>query len=300
MKFKKAVSIGLITVMACGMLTACSKDGINITFGTQTESEADQNDDTGREEATTEESKEEVSSEDTQEESGAEESAEESDKTFGEVNVEWSEHYKNFFDNYDTNHIMIDARVEYEDENVNMSMIIGMGVVDDNSFFKFGIDAGNGENSVTMYDSDDGYTYLEESFAGAEKVCVKAKSEGNEEAAFDGISSDETFGLDDETASKIVYDHEEEIGGVIYDVLVAEVDDSKAFYYVNRSTQELERISVPYENDQVLECVVTRIDKIDMPTATEEISSDEFGEKLGMDIMAIIFSSMDLSAFGDE
>lgn len=285
MKFKKAVAIGLITVMACGMLTACSKDGINITFGTQTESEAGQE---------TEETKSEESSED------ATDVTEDADKTLGEVNVDWSEHYKDFFENYDMNHIMIDARVEYEDENVNMSMVIGMGVVDDNSFFKFGIDTGNGENCVTMYDSDDGYTYLEESFAGAEKVCVKAKSEGNEEEAFDGISSDETFGLDEETASKIVYDHEEEIGGVIYDVLVAEVDDSKAFYYVNRSTQELERISVPYENDQVLECVVTRIDKIDMPTATEEIGSDEFGEKLGMDIMAIIFSSMDLSAFGDE
>lgn len=283
MKLKNAVAKGLIAVMMCGMLTACQKDDVSISADTQTESEVDQEvEDTGKEEASTEESEAEES-----------ETEESSDETVisDEANAEWSEHYKGFFENYDTNHMMINAKAEYEDANVNMSMIIGLGIVDDNMFFQFGMDMGKGENSVTMYVSDEGYAYLEESIFG-EKVCVKAKTEGNEGDIFSSISSEETFGLDQETASKIVYDHEEVIDGVTYDVLVAEVDDNKAFYYVNRDTQELEKISVPYEGGQMLDCLVSRIDKIDMPVATEEISSDELGEKLEMDLMAILFSAL--------
>ena len=60
------------------------------------------------------------------------------------------------------------------------------------------------------------------------------------------------------------------------------------------------KITVPYEGDEVLECNIVPVDKFDLPASAKEMTSDELGEKVATDMMAIIFGSMDLSALEEN
>ena len=49
-----------------------------------------------------------------------------------------------------------------------------------------------------------------------------------------------------------------------------------------------------------MEVNVVDLDKIDFPTSAEEMKSDELGEKMATDIMAILFSSIDMDQLNQE
>ena len=316
MKLKNVVAKGLIALMACGMLTACNtskgtESAASSVVAESKETTASENTDT---ESKVEESKEDVvedSKEETKEESkeesfedikeeSAEETKEESkedDTNKKEISGDISdpaEHYKDFFKNYSMENQMIDASLDVKEENISMSMVIKVAQVGKSSFFEFGMDAGTGMNEILMYNDDDaGYIYFEEAFAGAGKTAYKAKNDDESiKEMTDSLAGEKTFGLDNETSSKVKYDRTEVIDGVTYDVLVVDIDEGKGYYYINRDSQKLEKIEIPYEGEGTLDVKITSIDKIDFPASAKEIKSDELGEKVAADIMGIMFGAL--------
>ena len=314
MKLKNVVAKGLIALMACGMLTACSvskpaDSSASSAVAESKETASSENTDTeskaeeSKAEETAEESKEEAVEESKEE--SVEESKEESKESTDNKEVsgdlgDLSEHYKDYFKNYSMENQMIDASLDVKEDNISMSMVIKVAQVGQSSFFEFGMDAGTGMNEILMYnDADAGYIYFEEAFAGAGKTAYKAKNDDESiKEMTDSLAGEKTFGLDDETSSKVKYDRTEEIDGVTYDILVVDIDQGKGYYYINRDSQKLEKIEIPYDGEGTLDVKISDIDKIDFPTSAKEIKSDELGEKIAADIMGIMFGAMG-SAMGE-
>lgn len=316
MKLKNVVTKGLITLMACGMLTACQLEspskGSESPATVAAESTDTSNADTSKvevKEDTKDESKEvkeetkDASKEELKEET--KDASKEDDSSKNQISEDigdLTEHYKNYFDTFSMDHQLLDAKLEVSEEGFSMSMIIKAGQVGDSSFIEFGMDGGKGMSEILMYnDAEGGYLYFEEVFAGAGKKSYKSKNDDTSvKELTDSLAGDKTFGLDKETASKINYDRTEVIDGVTYDILLAKIEEGEGYYYINRDTQKLAKIEIPYEGQGIMEINVVDLDKIDFPASAEELKPDEIGEKMATDIMAIMFSSIDMDQLNQE
>ena len=182
---------------------------------------------------------------------GMEETSEEAPKE------DWSQKYDHYFEEHPFGNCVID--VETEEEGVKMAIRFGLGQTEEFLYFKYAVwecdakkelDTSSEDNFVTAYMYKNGEAYLATTMKDKKTEYYRATDldfmNASELASSDnplGLMSDEEF----------TYDHEEELDGVMYDVLLTKTlhtTKSKAnrwvknYYYINRETQALEWVHV--------------------------------------------------------
>ena len=223
---------------------------------------------------------------------------------------DWSQKYDHYFAEHPLGNCVIDMSAE--EEGVKMAIRFGLGQTEEFLYFRYVVwecdakkelDTSSEDNYITAYMYKNGEAYLATTMKGKKTEYYKATDLDFMNAS-ELASSDNPLGLMDD--NEFTYDHEEEINGVMYDVLFTKTlytTKSKAnrwlknYYYINRETQALEWVHV---KDTVLsmDYHISPLDPESFAELPAEMkngkkdSNEDFMKRFALGIVKITYNAM--------
>ena len=223
---------------------------------------------------------------------------------------DWSQKYDHYFEEHPLGNCVID--MSGEEEGMKIAIRFGLGQTEELLYFKYVVwecdakqelDTSSEDNYVTAYMYKNGEAYLATTMKGKKTEYYKATDLDfmNAEAL---ASSDSPLGLMDD--NEFTYDHEEEVEGVMYDVLFTKTlytTKSKAnrwvknYYYINRETQELAWVHVK-DAVIVMDYYISSLDPetfAEMPAEMKNGKKDtaeDFMKRFALGIVKITYNAL--------
>lgn len=223
---------------------------------------------------------------------------------------DWSTKYENYFKEHPLQNCIIDMATE--EEGVKMAIRFGLGQTEEFLYLKYVVwecdakqelDTSSEDNYVTAYMYKNGEAYLATTMKGKKTEYYKT-TDLDFMNAEQMASSDNPLGLADD--SEFTYDHEEELDGVVYDVLFTKTlhtTKSKAnrwvknYYYINRETQALERVFVK-DAAMSMDCYIAPLDPAtfaEMPAEMKNGKKDageDFVKRFALGVVKITYNAV--------
>jgi hypothetical protein len=212
---------------------------------------------------------------------------EEDEDVQADAESEWATAYDDYFTREDIIPENMKMSASAEMEGISMDIVV----------------ATVGESSYMRYAFDSAILDL---YATADKIYVRTEMAGQESWMFAPVTSEEdmdsvmslaseTAIVDAEKVTSCTYVEEIEENGVIYDVLLLEVNDEgitgDIFYYVNRDTQKVDKFTME-QDGQFMECFVEEADAIELPAEADNAVEGTMGDVAGA-LFAVILSAVD-------
>ena len=219
---------------------------------------------------------------------------------------DWAEHYKDYFKSYNLNDH--ELSVSYRERSA-AGVIIHLTAAnkDGRGYTRYEFEGKEPTgNYLEVYSDERGMVYFKSQIKDHEPVL--SKSDGMMDELQDSIDVENLIRFTNEDILGATYEKEETADGSIYDVLYARLllkSTSKAnryvkyYFYVNRITQDLERIEIQDAGENSI-CTVTPIESIDIPeellNAKQEKTKDVFLYNLGRELMKQSFEALGLNS----
>lgn len=226
-----------------------------------------------------------------------------------EDNTDWSTMYDNYFvehpiasDNFGLSGTMstdeYEATIKFEIAGGSSRIFMELGSADNLSNFD-------------MFVMNDGKSYMNLNVLGESQWICTTEDMGEDSS----VISTEELGVDEKYTEDISYYCEEEIDGVMYDILEVKVEEQAEdtedavseneveteeityHYYINRETQELSKI-VASTTEGDFEMFIYSLDEIVLPD--EAANAEEVdGMTFAFSMFAVFLANMDNSMFED-
>ncbi len=208
---------------------------------------------------------------------------------------DWAEHYKDFFKNYILNdHQMTLA---YRERSVGGVIIrVTQANKSGRGYERYEFEGKEPTgNYLEIYNDEQGVVYYKSQIRDHEPILSKTEGMMSELEASIGV--DNLIKFTDEDVLGATYEREETEEGTVYDVLYARILHKtttranryiKYYFYVNRVTQDLEKIVIQDAGDETI-CYVSPIESIEIPeellNAKKVKKKEDFLYNLGKEIM---------------
>ena len=225
-----------------------------------------------------------------------------------EPKVDWAEHYKDFFRSYDLDNTMM--TLDYQERSSN-GLIIRLTQRRSEGKVWLHIEFEEKEptgNYMDVYTDEQGMVYFKSQIRDNKPVLSKASGILSEAEASLGIDNPVLF--EEEDFLGATYDREITEEDIVYDVLYARILHKtttaanryiKYYFYVNRETQKLEKITLQDAGAESV-CYVTPIDGLEIPeeilNAKKEKKQEDFLLLMGREITKLIMEAKGVKADG--
>lgn len=211
---------------------------------------------------------------------------EEDEETPADVNSDWATAYEDYFTREDIIPENMKVTMNMDMEGIAMEVVVA--TVGETSYMRYAFDTA----ALDLYATQDKvYTRME--MAGEESwIYAPVTSEEDVDSVM-SLAGEDTI-VEPESVTACTYVKEVEENGVIYDVLLIEVDDEtgsgEMFYYVNRETQKVEKFTMEQEGQEV-ECFVEEISSLEIPAEAANATEGTMEDVAGA-LFAVLFSAM--------
>lgn len=181
-----------------------------------------------------------------------------------EPKEDWSGKYDNYFDEHPLNASTVEA--ETVSEGIKVFLRMSFIDTDELSYVRMCLWEGKRKkefdktqelNAITLYCYSNGDVYISTELKGKPTTYQKATG-FSWDNLYELTMGDHRFGIQNDVYEDVVYDHEETIDSVVYDVLMSKVlrqTESKAnrwvkyYFYINRETQAMDRFQIKDSTD---------------------------------------------------
>lgn len=171
-----------------------------------------------------------------------------------------------------------------------VDMDIAVGFAQNGTYMSLGVSyEDNDPTRIDMYNIDDKVYVYAEMLGESQWTYALAENEDEVEDLM-GVSEGMVDGLDTDVFDNAKYEKEVEENGVVYDILLLEEETSTSRFYIDRETQEIEKLVIEQDGETV-EYEIKDIDEIELPKDAEN-AQEVTMEDVGMTFMAVIFAAM--------